>query len=185
MPTALLSILAGLALLTLGRKLFWLFVGLVGFAAGISLATQFVQGPEWMVLVIAIAAGLVGVVFALVLQQAAVALAGFLAGGYVVMSVLNGLGWDASGPNWVLYWALIIVGGIAAAALVLALIEWALIILSSLIGAILIVQTIHPGTLLVAILIAVLFIAGIIIQAGLRQRAQPPPPPPAPPAQVS
>ena len=181
MPTALLSILAGLALLTLGRRLFWLFVGLVGFAAGIVLATQFVQGPDWMVLVIALAAGLVGVLLAFVLQQAAVALAGFLAGGYVVMSLLNGLGWDASGPQWVLYWAFVIVGGIAAAALVLALFEWALIILSSLTGAALIVQTIHPGTLtlLAAILFAVLFIAGIVIQAGLRRRAQPPPAPPA------
>ena len=182
MPTALLSILAGLALLTLGRRLFWLFVGLVGFVAGIALATQFVHGPEWMVLVIALAAGLVGVVFALVLQQAAVALAGFLAGGYVVMSVLNGLGWDASRLHWALYWALVIVGGIISAALVLALFEWALIILSSLTGAILIVQTIHPATLLAAILTAVLFIAGVVIQAGLRRRAQPPPPPPAPPA---
>jgi hypothetical protein len=179
MPTALLSILAGLALLTLGRRLFWLFVGLVGFAAGIVLATQFVQGPDWMVLVIALAAGLVGVLFALVLQQAAVALAGFIAGGYVVMSVLNGLGWVANGPHWALYWTLVIVGGIASAALVLALFEWALIILSSLTGAILIVQTIHPGTLLAAILTAVLFIVGIVIQAGLRRRAQPPPAPPA------
>jgi hypothetical protein len=63
--------------------------------------------------------------------------------------------------------------------LVLALFEWALIILSSLTGAILIVQTIHPGTLLAAILTAVLFIVGIVIQAGLRRRAQPPPAPPA------
>ncbi len=180
MPTALLSILAGLALLTLGRRLFWLFVGLIGFVAGIALATQFVQGPEWTVLVIALAAGLVGVVFALVLQQAAVALAGFLAGGYVVMSLLNGLGLlDAGGPYWALYWALVIIGGIAAAALVLALFEWALIILSSLTGAILIVQTISPGTLLAAILTAALFIAGVVIQAGLRRRAQPPPAPPA------
>ncbi len=178
MPTVTLRILAGLALLTLGRRLFWLFVGLIGFAAGIVLATQLVQGPEWMVLLIALAAGLVGVVFALVLQQAAVALAGFLAGGYVVMSVLNGLGWDASGPYWALYWALIVVGGIVGAALVLALFEWALIILSSLTGAILIVQTIHPGALLAAILTAVLFIVGIVIQAGLRRRVQPPPAPP-------
>ncbi len=179
MPTVTLRILAGLALLTLGRKLFWLFVGLVGFAAGIVLATQFVQGPEWMVLLIALAAGLVGVLFALVLQQAAVALAGFLAGGYVVMSLLNGLvGWDPRGPYWALYWALVIVGGIASAALVLALFEWALIILSSLTGAFLIVQTIHPDPLLAAILTAVLFIAGVVIQAGLRRRAQPPPAPP-------
>jgi len=179
MPTALLSILAGLALLTLGRKLFWLFVGLVGFVAGIALATQFVQGPEWMVLVIALAAGLVGVVFALVLQQAAVALAGFIAGAYVVISLLNRFAWDAGGSQWALYWALVIVGGVIGAALVLAVFEWALIILSSLTGAALIVQTINPGTLLAAILFAVLFIVGVVIQAGLRRRDQPPPAPPA------
>jgi hypothetical protein len=179
MPTTLLSILAGLALLTLGRRLFWLFVGLVGFAAGIVLATQFVHGPEWQVLLIALAAGLVGVLFALVLQQAAVALAGFIAGGYLVFTLLNGLGWDAGGPYWALYWTLVIVGGVVGAALVLALFEWALIVLSSLTGAVLIVQTIHLGTLLAAVLIAVLFIIGVVIQAGLRRRVQPPPAPPA------
>jgi hypothetical protein len=179
MPTTLLRILAGLALLTLGRRLFWLFVGLVGFVAGIVLATQFVQGPDWQVLLIALAAGLVGVLFALVLQQAAVALAGFIAGGYVVMSVLNGLGWDAGGSHWALYWTLVIVGGIASAALVLGLFEWALIVLSSLTGAVLIVQTFHVGTLLAAVLIAALFIVGVVIQAGLRRRVQPPPAPPA------
>ncbi len=179
MPTALLRILAGLALLTLGRRLFWLFVGLVGFAAGIVLATQFVQGPEWMVLVIALAAGLVGIVFALVLQQAALALAGFIAGAYVVMAVLPGLGLHAGGPYWALHWGLVIVGGIAAAALVLGVFEWALIILSSLTGAALIVQTIHPGTLLAAVLFAVLFIVGVVIQAGLRPKSQPPAAPPA------
>jgi len=63
--------------------------------------------------------------------------------------------------------------------LVLALFEWALIILSSLTGAALIVQTIHAGALLTAILFAVLFIVGVVIQAGLRRRDQPPPVPPA------
>ncbi len=175
MPTTLLSILAGLALLILGRKLFWLFVGLVGFVAGIVLATQFFQGPEWMVLLIALAAGLLGVLFAIVLQQIAVAVAGFIAGGYVVITLLNELGWDVGQ----LYWVIVVIGGIVGAILVLALFEWALVILSSLTGAALIVQTIHPGMLLTALLIAALFIVGVVIQAGLWRRDQPPPAPSA------
>ena len=171
MPTIILRILAGLALLTLGRKLFWLFVGIVGFVFGFSLATQFFQGPEWTVLIIALVAGLLGVLLALVVQQVAVALAGFIAGGYVVISLLNELGRDTGQ----LYWAFVIIGGIVGAVLVLALFEWALIVLSSLTGAALIVQTIHPGTLLAAVLFAVLLIAGVVIQAGLRPRDEPPP----------
>ena len=35
-----IRVISGLALLTLGRRLFWLFVGLIGFAVGIALAGQ-------------------------------------------------------------------------------------------------------------------------------------------------
>ena len=39
------GILVSVALLVLGRKLFWLFVGAVGFVAGALLATRLLGGP--------------------------------------------------------------------------------------------------------------------------------------------
>jgi hypothetical protein len=167
-------ILAGLALLTLGRKLFWLFVGVVGFVFGISLATLFFHGqPDWMILVIALVAGLLGVLFALVLQQVAIALAGFIAGGYLLVSLLNQVGWEAGQ----LYWLPFVIGGVIGAVLVLALFDWALIILSSLTGAMIIVQALHFGPTITVLLFIVLFIAGIVTQASLMRREQPPPAP--------
>ena len=46
-----LNILAGLAVLFFGRRLFWLFVGCVGFIVGFELADNALQGQsEWVIL---------------------------------------------------------------------------------------------------------------------------------------
>jgi hypothetical protein len=166
-------IVVGIALLTLGRKLFWLFVGVAGFVFGFSLATQFLHGqPDWIALVIALVAGLVGVLFALFLQRLAVGVAGFIAGGYILINLLNALGWQTGGVSWLPF----VIGGIIGAVLVLILFDWALIILSSLTGATLIAQAIHFGPLITALAFIVLLILGIVIQASMmREREQPPP----------
>ncbi|HVQ21300.1 MAG TPA: hypothetical protein VMS23_09670, partial [Terrimicrobiaceae bacterium] len=53
--TPLAQILAGSALLLFGRRLFWLFVGVVGFIGGMRLGTEAFQGkPELVVLLIAV-----------------------------------------------------------------------------------------------------------------------------------
>ena len=53
-----LEILVGVALLSLGRKLFWLFVSGVGFASGALLATVVLQNqPIWVTLLVAVGAG--------------------------------------------------------------------------------------------------------------------------------
>ena len=40
-----LNIIAGLAVLFFGRRLFWLFVGGVGFIVGFQIASEVLQGP--------------------------------------------------------------------------------------------------------------------------------------------
>jgi hypothetical protein len=87
------AILVGGALLLFGRQLFWLFVGGTGFAAGMALAADAFQGPqEWVVLTIAILAGLIGALLATFLQRVAVGADRFLAGGYVLLNVASELG---------------------------------------------------------------------------------------------
>lgn len=159
-----LRILAGIGLLVFGRKLFWLFVGLIGFAAGIHLATRFFPGqPEWMVLAIALVAGVLGALLALFLQWLAIGLAGFLAGAYIVVRVLHVSGLGTSGINWILF----LIGGIIGLILMIVLFDWALIILSSLVGAGLITENVHVAHSSGLLLFIVLVIAGVVVQSRL------------------
>jgi hypothetical protein len=163
-------ILVGIALLILGRKAFWLFVGGVGFVLGMTVATRVVQVESvWIVLGIALIAGLLGALLALYLQQIAVGVAGFLVGGYIALNLARTLGWDLERLLVAPYgsWVVFIVGGILCAVLVGALFEWALIILSSITGASLITQSVqvHPGTSV--LLLALLVATGVVIQAIL------------------
>src|SRR5262245_27959353 len=80
------DIVAGAALLFLGRKLFWLFVAIVGFYFGFEVARALVaEQPAWLLWTIAIGAGLIGAVLAMLLQRVGFALGGFYAGGYIAL----------------------------------------------------------------------------------------------------
>jgi hypothetical protein len=125
-------------MLVAGRKLFWLFVGVVGFAIAFILATRFLKiEPEWLSWLIALAAGLAGAVLAGKLKQTAIALAGFLAGGYGVLTLLQILNQDSGSFAWILA----IIGGIVAAVVAVMVFDWMLILISSLFGASMIVPS--------------------------------------------
>jgi hypothetical protein len=154
----------GLIVLTAGRKLFWLVVGVIGFIVGITLAPQlFGNLPPWVILVIALIAGLVGALLAVFLQTVGIGLAGFVGGGYIAVSLLTILGWQANGLAWLPF----VIGGIIGLVLILALFDLALIVLSSLIGASMVVQAINLGRPVSAVLFVVLVILGFVIQARL------------------
>ena len=160
----LLRILAGIALLIAGRRLFWLFVGLIGFISGIQMATRFFPGqPEWMILAIALTAGVLGALIAFFLQWLAIGLAGFSAGAYIVASLLGVSGVGTSGIGWLL----IVIGGILGVLLIIVLFDWALIILSSLVGSGLITETVHIDRGGATLLFIALCIVGIIVQSRL------------------
>jgi hypothetical protein len=169
------EVLVGLVVLTLGRRLFWLFVGAVGLVAGITLATQFFRGqPDWVILLIALGAGLLGALLAIFLQQVAIGLAGFIGGGYIAIYLLNVLGLGPGRQSWLPF----VIGGIIGIVLVVALFDWALIVLSSLTGASLIVQATHLRPAITGLAFILLFVVGVAVQASLmhggRSRAAPP-----------
>lgn len=165
-----IRVLLGLAMLLAGRRLFWLVVALAGFVAGLNLAPQIFQGqPQWVILLLAFGVGLLGALIAIFLQGLAILLAGFLAGGYLVTTILAVLGVGPSATNWLPF----LIGGIFGAILVGALFEWALILLSSLAGASLIIQAIHTSQTMMVILFLALALIGILVQAGT-SRGQPP-----------
>ena len=165
----ILGLLVGIVLLVLGRKIFWLFVAGIGFVSAFTLVTQLTEiQQDWLVIVIALAAGAAGVLLDIFLQQVAVAVAGFLAGGYIVLGLLNIL--ELSLPT--LSWVFALVGGAVGAIVALLLLDWALIFLSSLSGATIIVQSLElRGGLATLVLVAAL-LAGIFIQSALLDREQ-------------
>src|SRR6516164_4337637 len=84
------DIVIAVVLLLFGRRLFWLFVGCIGFIVGFNYATQIFQGhdqPGWVPLVVAVVIGLVAAILSIFLQRLVVAIAGFFAGGYFLSSV--------------------------------------------------------------------------------------------------
>lgn len=168
----ILLIILGIILLLAGRRLYWFFVGVVGFVVGFGLASQYLtNSPYWVVLGVGLLAGFLGAWLATFVQQLAVAAAGFLAGGYLLDVLLNSLNLSLGLAEWLIF----VIGGIVGAILVLALFEWALIILSSLMGASLLVQEIRPSASLELILLFGLTLVGIVIQASGRKKAPRPP----------
>jgi hypothetical protein len=166
-----LQILIGIALLLLGRKLFWLFVAAIGFIVAMDLVMRlFPEVASLTVIVAGLLAGVLGALLAVFLQQVAVGLAGFLAGGYVVLALLKVFGVS---EMTTLEWGLAIVGGIGGLILALALLDWTLIVLSSLSGASLIAQSmVGLERPLVALLFVVALAVGILVQGNMLMRGR-------------
>ena len=160
--TFIISILVGLAVMFAGRRLFWLFVALAGFVAGATLATRFFgDRSEIAILAVAIIAGLIGAVLAIVVKRFAIGTAGFLVGGFLATALLANIGFEPGGSDWIIF----IVGGVIGTILVSALVDWALIVLSALGGSVLVLQSAHIRPALGLTLIAVGTALGIIVQA--------------------
>jgi hypothetical protein len=167
----MLMVLIGFALLILGRRMFWLFVGGVGFILGFWLTSQVVTGDARMVvLAVALIFGLAGALIARMLQRLAVGIAGFVAGGYVLTALAHMLNWQTGNPSWILF----LVGGIIGGGLVAGLFEWALILLSSFTGATLIIQNLPAvagnwqAPMLVSLgIYIVLLLFGISVQSSM------------------
>ena len=163
---SVINIILGGALLMAGRKLFWLFVGVVGFVAGLQLATQLWQGPELLAIIVGLVIGAIFAVLAIFLQGAAIGVAGFLAGGYVLTVLAGLIGLNQGAFSWIVY----LIGGIIGVLLVIFLFDWALITLSSLAGASLITEALLvPGGIAGVVFLA-LVIVGVVLQGSMLQR---------------
>ena len=163
----IVNVVGGALLLTLGRKIFWLFVAASGFYAGLELASRYLNiRPEWVALLIALAIGLLGALLAYFFQSLVIGAAGFLAGVLIASGLVSLLGTQVKGWDWLF----ILIGGIIGVVLMVVLFEWALIILSSLAGAILVVEG-FKLTGLVALIVGVFLLAmGLVFQAGLNRQ---------------
>ena len=164
----ILSILIGVVILFFGRKLFWLCVAAIGFAAGVELAPHLVQDPSALLsLTIALLLGIIGALLALFLQKIAIAVLGFLAGGKLAGAIAAAFFVHYAQHSTIIF----LIGGIIGAILLLVLFNWALIVVSALIGAHLIQSVItlpQSGSTIVFIGLAVI---GILVQAASLRRS--------------
>ena len=157
-----IHILIGLVLLFAGRRLFWLFVACVGFASGYHYAQQIwgIHSPI-LVLMLSLAAGGLGAIIAIFFQKAAIVVAGFAAGGYIVLILFDQFAGLPSQMVWLPY----IIGGVIGAVVLFLVFDWALIFLSTLAGATLIVQMVTFKPWVEIALFLALVIAGMVFQA--------------------
>jgi hypothetical protein len=168
---AIVGALIGAVVLFFGRKLFWLCVAAVGFAAGVEVAPHLVHEPSpLLALAVALVLGLIGALLALFLQKVAIAVLGFLAGGKLAGAIAAAFFVHYAQYSIIIF----LVGGVVGAILLLALFDWALIVVSSLIGAHLIVYQSaialpQSGSIIVFIGLAVL---GILVQAASLRRSR-------------
>lgn len=164
--SAAAHVIAGLAALCFGRRLFWLFVAVAGFLVAFEFVPAALPGREpWVVWCIALAAGVAGALVAVGLQYLAAALAGFAAGAYVAVPLAAAL----AGPAWIP-----LLGGVLGALLMVLVFDWALIALSALIGARALVAVSGLEGAAATALWLVLAAIGMAIQASLLAPATPP-----------
>lgn len=155
----------GAVILLFGKRLFWLFVAVMGFLFGIELAKEtLITNSELIKLTLAILFGIFGAVFAIVFQWAAILLAGFLGGGYFLMNIFN---FFVVEPEQL--WFLFLLGGIVGLVLMALVFDFALILITSLVGAMLIAQNLNVDISSRNTLFFVIALAGVLVQYLITQ----------------
>ena len=163
------QIIIGLLLLILGRRLFWFFVGALGFIAGLQLAQlYFGLQPVWMIWLIALLCGIFGMLLAFFFQTLALGVAGFAAGSTIAAYFANMAGLS-SVP------VIAFLGGIVGLILLYTMFDWALIGLSSIIGSTLLVQALPVMSGAKPFLYTAFIAAGVLIQAAQLPKQRPNP----------
>ena len=161
----IMYIVAGILLLFLGRKLFWLFVAVVGFLIGLTYAPQILPGQsETVILAVSLIAGLFGALLAILLQKFAVGLAGLAAGGYIAHYLLQIVTLNVGDYQWLAIAAGALVGAVLAGSMY----DWALILLTSGSGAVVITENIPIDMSISAVILVGLTIFGIIAQTRMK-----------------
>ena len=164
----IVGLLMGVVILFFGRKLFWLCVAAAGFALGAAIAPHIIHEPSSILgLVVALLFGVLGALLAIFLQKIAIAVLGFLAGGYLTGAI--GAAFFIHSGQY--YTIIFLVGGIIGTFLLLAVFDWALIVVSSLIGAHLIQSAVVLPPTGSTILFIVLAVIGVLVQAAWFRRS--------------
>jgi hypothetical protein len=172
MLTSIPETLVGIILLIFGRKLFWLFVAALGFIVGSEIAASLFAGRPELIIITAVVLGVAGAILAIFFQKVAVGIAGFLAGGYFVTTVLTA--WGAQAPERA--WVPFLVAGAIGAILMIYIFDWALILFSSISGAVLIIHSFQMNEAMRSALFVALLVVGVAAQGRMLPRRTDEPP---------
>lgn len=164
-PNTIVLIVLGAAALFFGRRLFWLFAAIVGFAVGWWLAGLFFSDLGVLQLIIGVIVGLILAILTRWLGKWAIRIVAGLAGFVMLPLLLGNLGM-LGGINE-LIWSLL--GALLGFVLAMFMADWALIILSALLGVGLIMngveQLIPISQVLHLISSFALIIVGVLFQS--------------------
>lgn len=168
---AIVFIVLGLLSLLLGRRLFWLFAGIVGFALGWWLTGLLLPaGTDSIVrLIIGILVGLILGGLSRFLGRWAMRIVAAIAGFVILPMLLGSLGMLGGLSEFL--WA--VIGAVLGFVFALFLLDWTLIFLSAILGAGLIlngVQFFLPLTEAIRMIVGfILIAAGVIVQSRQKQ----------------
>ena len=165
-----IRICLGVLVLLWGRRLYWIMVGVGGLLAGLEFTEQVLAAwsPPARLLV-ALGAGAVGVLLAILTQRVAFALLGFFGGGFVALVLTQ----STTGNNTPLIWFLF--AGVVGAVIATLVMDWAIIVLTSLAGAAAIAMSLAVGPTLQTVLFVILAGVGIAFQSQGFRRNTPQP----------
>jgi hypothetical protein len=161
-----LLLVIGLILVLLGRKVYLISIGILGFLGGLYLFTSFIGAAhDWRSLLFALLFGTIGSLLAFALHKAAWLFGGFCGGGVLALYFNDATGFLRVDSPVVLF----LIGGAAGALLFVLLLDWALIVVTTLTGAALITWQARLSGLAAPAVFAGLALAGLLIQGrGLR-----------------
>ena len=163
MIPSIVQFIAGGLLLGAGKKLYWFFVGICGAICGLFVSEMFFHPTGWWEQVfVAIGFGAAFAILALVLQRLMVSIAGFIAGGFIMISLTETLQLSVANWNWIVF----IIGGIIGVLLVQVLFDLALVLITCFGGATLITRAVGLEGAKGTILLLILVLVGIIIQSA-------------------
>ena len=161
------NIILGLILLVFGLKLFWLFVAIAGFLSGMLFGNLILPDqPRWICLLVAVGAGALGALLAVLAQRVAFAVAGFYGGAYLALLLAQSFG---AGGGSIL---VLVFGGVIGAIIAILIMDWAIIVISSLVGAGAIVEALPLEQGVRIIVFMALVAAGILVQERLLPRSK-------------
>lgn len=160
--TPAVQIIGGLLILFFGRRLFWLFVGMVGFFFGLQLGMKlFADMADWLLLVVSVLTGLVCAGLTVLLQRLAVILAGALVGGMLAMRLAPFAGLHSETVLWGAFMA----GAVLAAVLLYIAFDPMLVLVSVAAGAMMIADALQLDPLIEPILLVICFVLGVAVQS--------------------
>jgi hypothetical protein len=163
---SLVFVALGLVALVSGRRLFWLFVAILGFVVGWLITPLVLQDALWWQMAVAgLILAAIGAWLAVVAQKLIIGVAGFVAGAALGVAVPGSFGIELGN----LLWLAGLIGGVLGALLLASVFDWGLILLSSFVGGALIalgLSSMIPLTDTVTALVVLGFgVAGVIVQS--------------------